>query len=576
MEHTVSKKIVKIGYYGYSPKEKPEHYEILKSRFQNHRLFDNKDVQLFYEDSLETLLSNFHKGVYDYVSILTRNDENEITASFLSLMSRLTIEKINEIGSVTVPITYFSKKVIKSPDAASSVVYKDTEDYVEYLFSEDNCKTDQLEYRIFKKSQYKTPFKKKLWIWSYLNNSFKLVFNIITILLAILVIVLTIVKQFVEVFADNSFIIEAIASSLILVLQGILATSKFDSKAKKSMVEGYWLYYSFEETTEKNTFVPKGFKTRLIKIDEDGDTLSLKCYFAGEDIVFFSTDVMNLDYYPSEKMVKGFYYYSSNISNNNGKRAEGMCRFEGAIQGANQLESMNGWFFSRGTRLTGRVRFFRITEEDFNLINSSISFYSLKKKNGIYVGIYGSRYSNTDLFYDSNSDSIFKSTDVRHDEVKKIYFDDIQTLKKYLDVKMIDYAVVPVENRNVLILSNNLFNEEKYEPIYTNDMVIKYVLGSNNKQFKIDKDTIFVSHAESLKQCSEFIGEHQVLTSDSTSKAACDLYEGKYNQNTICICNPQSLELYGLYPVLDDRGNAINPYISKIENKTVFKVFKLK
>ncbi len=127
----------------------------------------------------------------------------------------------------------------------------------------------------------------------------------------------------------------------------------------------------------KGHFVPKGFHTRLVEISNRGGNLSFKCKFAGEDQIFFATDTLTFDYELSSQIGRGFYYYTSNILNNDVRRAEGTCRFEGETVKSNQIMTMNGWFFSRGTALKGRVRYFRISKKDYYQLQHSLTFYRL-------------------------------------------------------------------------------------------------------------------------------------------------------------------------------------------------------
>ena len=61
---------------------------------------------------------------------------------------------------------------------------------------------------------------------------------------------------------------------------------------------------------------------------------------------------------------------------------------------------MDGWFFSRGTSLTGTVKFFRVSKEDFLMVQQSVGNASIKKdETKVVVGVYGAPYSNTDLAY---------------------------------------------------------------------------------------------------------------------------------------------------------------------------------
>ena len=148
-------------------------------------------------------------------------------------------------------------------------------------------------------------------------------------------------------------------------------------------------------------------------------------------------------------------------------------------------------------------------------------------------------------------------------------------MKRALDAKVIDYAVVPLMNRGKLIAKNNLFsNSDKYLPVCDEEMEIKYVLAANDENLVLDNNTIFYGHIESLKQCREFIKENPTLEVTSSSQGALTLSKEE-KKNAVCLVNRQAAEHYGLH-IVTSSGEEINPYIESEVNKTTFVVYKNK
>lgn len=555
----------------------PLNDENLNETISNHGLFQGKQLKIHKEKDFQTGLSKFKRGDFDFIVVPVRNLDNQINSVFLDLLSRLTIDNLIEIGSFSSKIHYSSKEITilkQKADLDKNATFEEKDDVITYLFGEDDRYTDTVEYRIFKRNTYKASFATKFKLWTIHNNHLRKILSTLSILLTIALVTFAVLSavKVIDLGSTGSFI-ELGVTFAIFVTNFIMFLAKSEENAKRELIKGKWIYYSFEEKETNRGFVPKGFRTRIVDINNDDGNLTLKCRFAGEDIIFFSTDTLNFDYYPSERMGKGFYYYNSNLSNAAGRRAEGTCRFEGETKGTSPIMTMNGWFFSRGTGISGRVRFYRISEEDAKLLDYSSSFYLVKEKRDYTtIGVYGARCSNTDMSFRKNIEEFNKKLENSLDTSKfmYVYFDDLNELKKYLDRKFVDYAVVPVSNKNAALPALNLFLDKNCTFEFENK--IEYVLASLNPEVDINETTYF-SHQESFNQCSDFLANKQVKAVSSTSKAAQLLHEGVISPDSIAICNEFAAQHYGLQILKDENNNVINPVNIGEENITKFRVF---
>lgn len=589
----MDKNTINFGYIGYDSKE------VIKSKLLNHDLFCHQDININDEQDLFSLINGLKSEKYDYIIIPAKNEDNEINDIFLSLISRLEIERINEIGMIIGEMHYHYHSLSSSGNATANPIdsFKSGSNTSTYNISSNDDENDlekKIEYRIFKLNKYKTPLITRFGVWLLKNNHFKMILGLSSGFVAVAMFVFLIFRMIPSIdekLEEISIMVELIATAIIIVLQLILRFANTEENIKRQLITGYWVYYSIEETDANQNFVPKGFRTRLVHISDVDDRLTFKCKFAGDDQVFFATDTLTFDYDQSLQMGRGFYYYTSNIQNNKKRRAEGTCRFEGEVNGNNQIMMMNGWFFSRGTSLTGKVLYYRISEEDYNQLQKSLTFYDLNntRDNHVIIGVYGCKESNTDLAAHSEDvitqilddaithNAAYKDIVQKHsynEIIEFCYFDTIKDMKHAILSRRIDYAIVPTANRGQVIEQHSSFFDHDLINIYQKEMEIKYVLGTLENNYNINEETVFYGHQQSYIQCRSFIKNHPYINTSSSSEAALNMSKGYYGHNSVVLCNENALHYYHLKPVVDENNNYIKPYQESVKNITTFTVFK--
>ncbi len=572
-----------IGYIGFDKTED------IEASLKNHQLFYERKVNIHEEKDLLVLLKKLKEKQYDYILVPSRNQENEINDLFLTLISRIDIEGINEIGMILGKMTYQTKSVLKdtSLEMQKNALgnFKNKEKICSYKISEKEEENNQeipMEYRIFKRNEYETSKFTKFGIWLLKNNRLKHILEFLSgfVVFAMLVfLIFRLIPSINEQLEKISILVELIATVIIVLLQLILRIADTEEAIKRKMIVGYWVYYSFEETDSNGKTVPKGFKTRLVEISDKGGNLSFKCKFEGEDEIFFATDTLTFDYDISSQMGRGFYYYTSNVINNNGKRAEGTCRFEGETIQNNQIMTMNGWFFSRGTALTGKVKYFRISERDYLDLQLSLSFYesNISHDDKIRIGVFGMEASNTDMAAKDEEilEKIKEDSKRKKDSYEYVYYESIDDLKSALISRQMDYVIVPLKNRDNIIKEHDIFDSRRFEEVYEKNFEIEYYLGVKDENLPIDENTIFYGHSQSLLQCEEFLKHHKTIKESSSSRAAYNLCNGYYPNNAVVLCNFEAIKKYHLFFLKKD-GKRLDPYLSSLPNITTFCVYTLK
>lgn len=561
------KNMISIGYIGYESNEK------MKERLLKHPLFENQEIEVISAVDLSELVYYYRSKKVDYLVVPSRNKNDDINVVLIQLISELNTLGLIEIGNIDGSISFNSKKSSIDPlNLDIELCSFDNKYGVHTIYNEDeNGESESIEYKIFKRNTYKVRLWDKIQIMLFANNTFRLVINILSVLSTIALFIILILLDNVD------DIIEVVMTAFTLMLQLLLGLTKSAESAERKLITGYWIYYSFIDSSTTIGVTPRGFKTRLVEISNEEGELSFKCFFEGEDTLFFSTKQIAFNYDNNTRIGSGFYTYATNISNKQAKRAEGTCRFEGIASDNKPIMMMDGWFFSRGTSLTGTVKFFRVSKEDFLSLQQSIGNASLNNDdNKVVIGVFGPEYSNTDLAYKTylNHELI----QVEHLENKHLiphYFHSLEEMKRALDSRIIDYAIVPLINRGKLIAKNNLFsNSDKYLPVCDEEMEIKYVLAANDENLVLDNNTIFYGHIESLKQCREFIKDNPTLEVSSSSYGALKLVNEE-KKNAVCIINKQAAFEYGLH-IVKNNGIEIDPYVEAEVNKTTFVVYKNK
>lgn len=558
---------------GYLPS--PEMGEEAFNGLRNHPLFEQEAPDPVACSSLDEAVKRIHSGELDYILLPSRTIDNHPNLDFLGLISRLSIDNLVEIGLFTCQVPGLARYVHKSEEGSrykNKVGDEENEPVLSFLEGEGEDNPESIEFRLFKLNDYRRPWHLKIknFFGSHLTASFLI--RLLSALVSVVITVLLFLSTFLHILPEaNEDLISAIGTVLVVIMNIVLGMSGFDEGNKNSLITGKWIYYSFEEKKDGLSFVPRGLRLRVVDIRYSNKELSLNCHFVGEDILFFSADSFVFGFDPKDRVGKGFYHYSSNVSNNSGKRAEGNCQFVGQLT-KNGIVTMDGWFFSRGTALSGRVRFYRLSEKDAALLDKSRSFYSVKKPSAHLVGIFGYPKSNTDLAFKK----CLEDPSLDLEDWTRIFFDDFVTMRKYLDAGFIDYCLVPVKNQAKPLGAYEAFAD--LTPVKTFDEPIIYCLASRrelSKELLDSPDTVFVSKKEALEQCSLFLKVKKTKEASSTSEAAKALSEANADSSItyVAICNGEAAKAYGLktYMVGEE---VFNPSDAQADNKTTFNLYK--
>ena len=547
-----------------------EQQQIIKNDDQ----FLNKNVTLVFYKDLSKMMQDLHNHVIEYIIMPSRVvNTNEVFDACIELVLRLNLEKVNEINTCSLDVNYVPCNIYQNQ---SSINDPNLLRFGKRGFIPSSEGTTKIEFKMFKNNTYKTNLLTKIYIFLFANKYsqiFSLIINIVSVLLLVIAFAFTVIPSLQGILPMEFTILADSIPLLMIVGQVLVKIFDVDEKAKRKMITGYWVYYSFEDEYSDGNYVPKGFTTRLFHITNIGGNLSLSCKFSGSDTLFFSSENNSFDYNFSTRIASGIYSYTTNMINSKGKRADGVCKYQGRSNKGDVLTYMDGWFTGRGTGIRGRVKYFRISEKDYRTLEKAYASPSQLtfKNTTCIVGIYGDVKSNTDLAFDKlyNENPIFKDV-----EILKKYYSLLSDMERDFKSHSIDFAIVPTSNRGKKINENQiLFDYESANVVTTLDNKITYALGSRIKDYKLDKNTVFYSHRQSLKQCKEFIDSISGLTKEatSTSHAAKHISLNYTDDNVVCISNHESIEFYNLYKVRD--VDVINPYINKEENVTTFTLF---
>lgn len=552
--------IARISFIG------PFQEDEVKKQLSQHILFSKKEINIIKKEYASELKDGLENGEFEYVIVPCRNEKNEINVVMMDMVSSMVSRGYIEIGSYYVKQAFHEKKKHIQDDefVDHDPIY--TYNQSQYAFSSNGKITEYFEYKIFKRSTYHSTFFERLFIFLFADGLLSKILAFILVIAAFVFILLG--------FALGKEILDQISLWISLsaaCFQFVIYILDLKEKARMRLISGYWIYYSFEER-KSSSFVPKGFKTRIMEINHFNSELSMTCKIEGEDSIFFSTSDLTFSYNPHTRVGKGFYEYITNIRNNAGKRAEGVCRYQGKREKNEPFFSMDGWFSSRGTEITGRVKYIRVSKEEYNLLQKSNGYYAnqFHQDSLLNIGIYGDECSNTDIVAKKYIQHLEKEKEICY-----VYFDHIDRMHEDFQHRKIDIAIVPEKNRGKLIKSNQCFaqNESSFK-VEEVEEEVQYILVSSKKNYHISKETIFIGHPQSLEQCASFIKNHKKLIMSSSSRAARELKYFANPENYVAICNETARKYYHLYPVKDKNGNLINPYKEKMKNITTFSIYR--
>lgn len=548
--------------------------ESQKALFLNNVMFKNKAVEFINYTDLSFMLDDLRKGKISYFIMPSRIiSTNEVFDACMELVLRLNLEQIIEI------YTFNSKISYERVSEITSSTYIKEDDVLKFgaRTYRKSKKSVDVEFKVFKPNTYKTSFLTRLFIFFFANKysvAFNYFFNILSVLLLVLTFISVTVPAFSQYLPTYLTLIADAIPVITIVAQVMFKIFDIDEKAKRKMITGKWIYYSFEDKYEDGNYVPRGFTTRLFNISNIGGNLTLSCKFSGSDTLFFSSENNNFVYDYSSRLANGIYSYVSNMINSKGNRADGVCKYQGRAERNDVVKYMDGWFTGRGTGIRGRVKYYRISDKDYQFLERAYTKTTALtfKNTSVMVGVYGEIKSNTDIAFDT----LFANNPLlEQSEISKKYYSNLEDMRRDFLAHSLDFALIPTKNRGVLIDNNQvLANEVKARVVDEKDMEIKYALGSRKQKYVINENTVFLSHNQALKQCDEFINMYNArrMECSSTSEAAKRLMLNYVSEDTICISNEASIEYYNLFKV-KDKNKVVNPYIGSEVNNTTFTLY---
>ncbi len=564
-----------------------ENYHVtIEDYVRNYPIFRGKAVQVTFFDYIGELQDKFHAGELDYMVMSCRDNRNNVSAHLLETINSMINRRVVEAGTFHIKAFYSDKKDFRKsprllPDTLDDKFGKMQINFVaepkEVL--SDDAVTDEnvndkvfstdVDFKIFGKSEYKPSSLYKVLIACFANGVLN---KFLSFCLLAIPIILIVIAPFMA--SESEQLVTAISAIAVAFVQFTVNVLSLDVKAKQCLIKGYWLYYSFEDGAADGSFVPNGFKTRLLEIDGNNDGISISCKFEADDTLFFHTTSTAFEYNSNTKIGSGFYEYSANAKNNKGKRAEGVCRFRGEAKNNLPFITMDGWFSSRGTQITGRVKYVRLSKKEYErLKHSSILSDNVGAQSVVKFGVYGDVCSNTEL---AAKEYISKNAELQSKEIELCYYESVEDMYNDFSELKLHYAIIPESNRNKKIERNSAFIKNNVEQLAGFDMEIHYVLASAKADFVEDENTLYFGHPQSLEQCREYLLGKKTHESLSSSRAAREV-KYAYNPNfALAICNRQAMEHFGLYPIKDENGAEKDPYTNAVLNTTHFTVYRNK
>lgn len=536
----------------------------------------DKEKKLIEFKSLSDAILALKNKEINYLIVPSRATyTNETNIILMDIIDRMNYAKICEIYTFVDKGFHLKEKATKS---YKDVYYFGTSIYkkVKNRSSLKENELNYIEFKIFETNKlfdldHKKEIRRSLLNKLYTTKGGKISSYLIVLLPLIqLIAVIAFLKIY---WLDTLSLALTLLTTLFKVAEQML---DFKDKYSKEMIKGYWLYYSFERDFSSGNFVPRGFTTRMLEINNKPELL-FNCWIEGNDSLFFTASENHFKFDATNSLGTGSYHYVSNFVNSNGLRADGICSFSGHALKNQLIITMDGWFSGRGTGIRGFVKYIRISKEQFDFIKEhptpdrSQSFCAYMK-----IGVYGEPKSNTDVALDNYpdfSEIIFS----KHFKLSKVYYRDLSSMLNDLNTRRIDACIIPVNNSNAKVQIGNgspdsLFNialkrkqnitlwKEFYSPI-------KHSVCSTNRNFILNNQTRFVSNRNVLNQCSNYIGDRN--TNDqyvSSSEAAKDLALGLLEKNDVVICNKEAASYYNLFILKDNIAN-------EIDNKTKFAIY---
>lgn len=565
---------MKIGFIkGFRPSEES---------FDNYFGENKNQINLEEQPCLSDGINNLKNKKIDFLIVPARATlTNDVNLLLIDTIKRLNIDHICEtytfIDKSVVLVD--SKKSFFSDSCSFGTRFYKKEENSDYF---DVRNKNFIEYKIFKRNDFfekglhKKSFLRKFYTTT-LGDKVPLFFSLLVMALTIAILIFMLVKLNQEY--QWAQIITASLPIIPLVFNLIESIFKFREKAIKKLITGYWLYYSFERDFVSGNFVPRGFTTRLLKIENIKNNLQFSCWMQGDDSQFFSTSEVQFEFDKHKSVGSGTYHYTSSFVNQNGLRADGVCSFNGYAEKGYQITSMNGWFSGRGTGIRGVVKYVRISKETFNTIYSNFqptmpsSYMKFLK-----AGVFGDEKSNTDVSLDS-SESINEFLTKNNFKMQRVYYTDVHEMLNDLITRRIDLCVMPWQNTLTdvtlagkkpceLIKNLKQFNiVEKFEYKAPNT----YCICSKEEISFIESDARFLSNDNVFRQCSKFLDGKKKTECLSSSTAAKEVSLGITNENCFAICNLDAARFYNLYPY-KQYGEIFNPS-DELDNLTIFKIF---
>jgi chorismate mutase/prephenate dehydratase len=142
-----------------------------------------------------------------------------------------------------------------------------------------------------------------------------------------------------------------------------------------------------------------------------------------------------------------------------------------------------------------------------------------------------------------------------------IFFNTFEDVFSAVDNQTVDFGVLPQQNSTAgsvnsvysLLSSYNLYINQSY------DLKINHCLAT---RFDVNADEIeeIISHEMALSQCSKFIQDKNISTTNFANTAVSAKFVANSDKNIASICSKKSAEIYGLKILFEDIQNKEDNY----------------